>query len=135
MSDGSKEQGKIEIVYDGQCPVCTTYCCSLERPGNVELVDARLDSEIMRDITRRGLDIDEGMVVKADGKIYYGSEAMREISRRLPRKGWTGVLNRLFFTSAGVARVTYDVCKAGRSLLLKLLRIKKIENLKTRDRG
>ena len=126
-----KEPEKMEIVYDGQCPVCTTYCCALKRPDGVELVDARQESDTMREITQRGLDIDQGMVLKIGDKMYYGSEAMLEISRRMPRKGWTGLMNRLFFNSAGVARVTYNACKAGRSLLLKVLGISKINNLKS----
>ncbi len=129
--EDKKEAEKMELVYDGKCPVCATYCEGLQRPDNLHLVDARQDSEIMRDITRRGLDIDEGMVLKVDGKIFYGSEAMVEISRRLPRRGWTGFVNRLFFSSQGAGRVAYNVCKAGRSVLLKMLGIEKIDNLKS----
>jgi predicted DCC family thiol-disulfide oxidoreductase YuxK len=134
MAPGDKESEKMELVYDGKCPVCTTYCTGLKRPDNLQLVDARQDSEIMSEITKRGLDIDEGMVLKVDGKIYYGSEAMVEISRRLPRKGWTGFENRLFFSSQNVGRVAYNVCKAGRRVLLKLLGIKMIDNLGQRDK-
>jgi predicted DCC family thiol-disulfide oxidoreductase YuxK len=130
----NKDAEKMELVYDGQCPVCATYCEGLKRPDNLQLVDARQDSETLRDITKRGLDIDEGMVLKVDGKVFYGSEAMVEISRRLPRKGWTGFVNRLFFSSQAVGRVAYRVCKAGRSALLKVLGIGKINNLGRRDK-
>ena len=134
MTAEKKEPEKMELVYDGKCPVCTTYCTGLKRPDNLELVDARKDSGIMREITKKGLDIDEGMVLKVDGKIFYGSEAIVEISRRLPRKGWTGLVNRLFFSSQGIGRAAYTVCKAGRSVLLKVLGIKMIDNLGKRDK-
>jgi hypothetical protein len=55
-------------------------------------------------ITRLGLDIGEGMVLKADGQIFYGSAAMLELSRRLPARGWTGWLNHFFFSTPATAR-------------------------------
>lgn len=118
-----------EIVYDGDCPICRTYCSSLTLSDGITLVDARKKSRTMEEITRRGLDIDEGMVLKADGKLFYGSEAMLEITRRLPRRGWTGWLNRIFFSGPASSRIFYAAAKAVRNLLLRLLRVPKINNL------
>lgn len=57
----------IWIVYDGEFPVCKTYCKYIrirEAGERLHLVDARQPSEIMDEITAAGLDIDQGMVVK-----------------------------------------------------------------------
>ena len=54
----------VELVYGGQCPVCTAYCQRIEMKDhiNLSLVDARKDTQIMREITQQGIDIDQGMV-------------------------------------------------------------------------
>lgn len=122
----------LELVYDGRCPVCTTYCTALQLDAGdttLRLVDARQGGDVMQDITARGLDIDEGMVLRAEGKMYYGAEAMHEIARRSRRRGWTGLLNRSLFRTAAASRLFYPAGKALRNLLLRLLRIEKIGNL------
>lgn len=124
------DKPKIEILYDGQCPVCTDYCTKVqlkEGEGELVLLDARKKGELLDEVTARGLDIDEGMVVRRDGQLFYGSEAMREIVK-LKKKA--GVMERFFFGGQKMAKVMYGVCKAGRNVLLRVLGIKKIENLK-----
>ncbi|TAL26950.1 MAG: DUF4166 domain-containing protein [Alphaproteobacteria bacterium] len=131
MADQTEE--KIEVVYDDRCPVCSAYCkaVKLDNPGeSLDLIDARQDSALMRDITARGLDIDDGMVVRVGGQLYYGSDAMHQISLRARRKGWAGVMNRLFFKTQKSARLFYNPAKVGRNLLLRLLGIEFINNLK-----
>jgi predicted DCC family thiol-disulfide oxidoreductase YuxK len=120
---------KMELIYDGQCPLCRTYCTAIPS-GNIVLIDARHDSETLKEVTRRGFDIDEGMVLKTGGRFLYGSEAMLELSRRLPARGWTGWVNRLFFNSPRRARIFYTPAKEIRNLLLKILGIGRINNLR-----
>lgn len=120
---------KIEILYDDQCPVCRGYCTNVklkDGAGDLVLTDARQDGALMDEITRQGLDIDEGMVVKMNGQIYYGSEAMRVL---VPLTT-AGPLERMLFRRRGIAAAVYGFCKAVRNLLLRALRIPKINNLK-----
>lgn len=126
---------KIELVYDDQCPVCRTYCTNVKLDDSsvkLELVDARKDSALMNDITARGLDIDEGMVLKVGDDLYYGSDAMHQIALRARKKGWSAWMNRLFFSTHGMAHIFYPAGKAVRNLILKLAGIEKIRNLERR---
>src|SRR4051812_46556167 len=112
---------KIELVYDDKCPVCRVYCrnVNLDNPAvRLELVDAREGGSLMDDITKQGLDIDEGMVLKAGGQLYYGSEAMHQIALRARKKGWTAWMNRLFFSTSSRANIFYPAGKVLRSLVL-----------------
>lgn len=118
-------ENKIEILYDGQCPVCAGYCERI-RQDNIALVDAREPGPLLQEITRLGFDIDEGMVVKKDGQIFYGSEAMREIVKVKQ----AGRLERLLFGAKPVAATVYAVSKAVRNVALWFLAIDKIGNLK-----
>ena len=126
------KSGDIELVYDKQCPVCEFYCQRIdvdEATGKLVRIDAREQSAVMGEITALGLDIDEGMVVKADDRIYYGSDAIHELALRSSRKGFINRVAWFTFRSHAVARVLYPMLKAVRNLLLKILGRSRINNL------
>jgi predicted DCC family thiol-disulfide oxidoreductase YuxK len=122
----------VEILYDRECPVCDAYCTLAdvqEDAGRITLLDARKDSELLREVTARSLDIDEGMVVRYRGEIHYGADAIHVLALLSPRKTLFDRVTWLVFRSKRRARVIYPVMKAGRNLLLKLLRRTRIDNL------
>jgi predicted DCC family thiol-disulfide oxidoreductase YuxK len=70
---------EILLAYDEECPVCDAYCRIgrlRESAGELQLVNAREDTTVMKDVTRQGIDVDQGMVLKADGVLYYGADAI-----------------------------------------------------------
>jgi predicted DCC family thiol-disulfide oxidoreductase YuxK len=120
------------LVYDGECPVCRNYCRHVrlrEAAGRLHLVDARQPGPLMDEITRAGLDIDQGMVLKIRGQLYYGDVAMHMITLMSTRAGWFNRLSFLFFGTRVAARIFYPAGKAVRNLLLKVLGIPYIRNL------
>jgi predicted DCC family thiol-disulfide oxidoreductase YuxK len=122
------------LVYDGDCPVCRNYCRFIrlrEAAGRLHLVDARAPGPLMDEITRAGLDIDQGMVLKVRGQLYYGHDAIRMITLLSTRAGWFNRLAFLFFGTPFAARVFYPAGKAVRNLLLRILGIRYIDNLGT----
>lgn len=131
------QSSDVEVVYDKECPVCDFYCNAVGvTDGELVRVDAREPGEAMDEITARGLDIDEGMVVRVDGEIFYGPDAIHELALRSNNKG---ILNRFasfVFRSRRMSRFFYPILKAMRNLLLKLLRKTRINNLEQpgRDR-
>jgi predicted DCC family thiol-disulfide oxidoreductase YuxK len=124
---------EILLVYDRECPVCDAYCRMVrirESAGTLQLVNARDRGAILEEITARGLDIDQGMVLKVDDVLYYGPDAIHALALMSSR---SGVFNRLtyrVFGSQAVSRVLYPVFRALRNLLLKALRKTKINNLR-----
>jgi predicted DCC family thiol-disulfide oxidoreductase YuxK len=123
---------EILLVYDPQCPACDAYCRAVHRhgsPAGLRLVDARAERAVMGEITRRGLDIDEGMVLVADGTFHYGADAIHALAQ-LNRPGAAGALNRWLFGSLRRARILYPWLRSGRNLLLKLLGRTRINNLR-----
>jgi predicted DCC family thiol-disulfide oxidoreductase YuxK len=128
----SHPRERIFLVYDKLCPACDFYC-NLARVradvGELELVDAREGGPVMAEITAAGLDIDQGMVLKVGGTLYYGSDAIHALSLMSTR---AGVFNRVTyrcFKSKTVSRVLYPVLRSIRNLLLKALGKTKINNL------
>ena len=126
------EETDIFLVYDKECPACNFYCALVrirESVGNLVLVDARDPSPLMEEITAAELDIDQGMVLIVGDRLYYGADAIHALSIMGTR---SGVFNRVTywcFKSKAVSRVLYPILRAGRNLLLKILRKTKINNL------
>jgi len=124
--------GEIVLVYDKQCPACSFYCNLVQikaTVGELTLVNAREDHPVVQEITDAGLDMDQGMVLKMDGALYYDDEAIHMLSLIGSNSGIFNKLNYWMFRSRTRAAFLYPVLKFGRNLLLKLLRRTKINNL------
>ena len=116
--------GDIWVVYDGQCPFCSSYVLLYRLralAGQVHLIDARSDHPLVEAIRQHGYDLDAGMAVAFGGRIYWGAEAMNVLALL----GSTGTifnrLNRLLFHRIGLARLFYPLLVRGRMLTLRLL--------------
>ena len=124
---------KISLVYDTQCPVCHTYCTMVrirESFGELQLLDARQGGELVDEITARGWDIDQGMVLKLDQELYYGADAIHALSLISSRSGIFNRFNYWIFKHPLLAKLFYPVLRACRNALLKVLGRSKINNLK-----
>lgn len=120
------------LIYDRQCPACEFYARWVrvhETVGPLELVDARRDRRFMPEITRKGLDIDQGMVLKVDDELYYGADAIRVLALMSTRKGFFNRLNYRIFAFPKRARTLYPLLRSCRNLLLKFMGRTRINNL------
>ncbi|MEE8222633.1 MAG: DCC1-like thiol-disulfide oxidoreductase family protein [Nitrosomonadaceae bacterium] len=127
---------EILLVYDKECPVCNAYCQIVrirETIGDLKIVDARDKSEVLDEITARGLDIDQGMVLKMGGQLYYGSDAMHALALISSRSGLLNRLNYWIFKSKSISSWLYPILRSFRNLLLKVLGKTKINNLDAPD--
>jgi predicted DCC family thiol-disulfide oxidoreductase YuxK len=123
---------EILLVYDGECPLCNAYCRATrirESVGTLKLVDARHSSDVRDELTRKGLDIDQGMALKVGDVLYYGSDAILALSLLSSRAGVFNRFNYWLFRSERRAHLLYPLLRGCRNLLLKLLRRSKINNL------
>ena len=127
---------EILLVYDRECPACNLYCQVIkikESVGDLKIVNAREDTEILKEISAEGLDIDQGMVLKMGDQLYYGSDAIHALALIGSQ---SGVFNRLIywvFKSKTRSFLFYPMLRACRNLLLKILRKSKINNLDVKD--
>ncbi len=121
-----------ELVYDWQCPACDLYChllCIREAGGQIRLVNARTNPEVMKEITARDLDIDQGMILKMNDQFYYGADAIHKLALIASPSTVFNRFNIWIFRSRRRAELLYPVLRACRNFLLKLLRRTKINNL------
>jgi predicted DCC family thiol-disulfide oxidoreductase YuxK len=123
---------EILLVYDKDCPACDNYCQVVrirESIGELKIINARENSEILEEITQLGLDIDQGMVLKMGGVIYYGADAIHALALISSRSGVFNKMNYWLFKSRRVSAVLYPLLRSFRNLLLKMLGKTKINNL------
>lgn len=128
-----KEKNRLLLVYDGECPACSFYSGIIrirENIGDLEIVNARDPSPIMDEITKMGLDIDQGMILKMDDQIYYGADAMHMLALISSRSGILNKFNYAVFRSRTLSRVFYPMLRACRNILLRVLGKAKINNLR-----
>lgn len=127
---------EILLVYDKECPACNTYCQIVkirETVGDLRIIDAREKSEVLDEITKSGLDIDQGMVLKMGDQLYYGSDAIHALALISSRLGLFNLINYWIFKSKSVSSWAYPTLRLFRNLLLKMLGKTKINNLGTPD--
>jgi len=123
---------KIFLIYDKECPACNYYCNIVkinESVGELILVDAREQSDVLDEITDLNWDIDQGMVLKVDEQLYYGSDSIHVLALMGSRSGFFNRFNYWVFKSKPLAGVLYPVLRLFRNLLLKVLGKTKINNL------
>lgn len=126
------EKGKILLVYDKECPACDNYCrvVRIRRDiGELVLVDARDESDVLKEITEKGWNIDQGMVLKMGEELYYGSDAIHALALISSRSGIFNRINYWAFKSKTISKWIYPILKFFRNLLLKILGKTKINNL------
>ena len=123
---------EILLVYDRECPACNAYCQVVrirESVGDLRIVDARENSEVMNEITAQGLDIDQGMVLKMGDQLYYGSDAMNTLALIGSRSGMFNRFNYWIFKSKTASSILYPLLRISRNLLLRVLGKTRINNL------
>lgn len=112
------------IIYDGECPFCAAYVRMTrlrDSAGPVRLIDARSDAPEVGEARAAGLDLDRGMVVKLDGRLYHGDAAMTALALLTTPSGGFNRLMRSLFRRPTLARVLYPPMVAGRNMTLRLL--------------
>jgi predicted DCC family thiol-disulfide oxidoreductase YuxK len=118
MSEG------ITIIYDGQCPFCSSYVSLMrlrKTAGQVELVDARSKDPRVAAAAAAGLDLDLGMVVLWGNRRFFGKDAVHLLATLSASGGMLNGVQRALFGSPRRAAVLYPVLARGRRLFLRVV--------------
>jgi|TARA_B110000240_G_C13384300_1_gene403973 predicted DCC family thiol-disulfide oxidoreductase YuxK len=122
---------EILLIYDRECPACNAYCQVVkirESVGDLRIIDARENSDVLHEITSQGFDIDQGMVLKMGNQLYYGADAIHTLALIGSRSGVFNRINYWIFKSKKISTILYPVLRFFRNMLLKTLRKSKINN-------
>ena len=119
------------IVYDGECPFCSSYVRFLnlrKALGAVELVDARSGHPVVRRLIEAGYDLDEGMALVDGDSIHHGEACINRLALMSTSSGWFNRLNALIFRSRTASRALYPLMRAGRNCVLALMGRRRIRD-------
>ena len=112
------------IAYDGDCPFCSAYVRMLRLQkaiGPVALINCRESLSVRQEVSARGFDLDQGMVLKLNGHYYYGADCIHTLALLTSPSSLFNRLNGWVFGHAWLSRSLYPVLKLGRAVVLKLL--------------
>lgn len=117
------------LLFDGDCPFCAAFVKMqrLRAAGvNLKLIDAREQPELVASFFQKGLDINDGMIMRVGDTIYFGGDVLHMVALMT---GPAGPLNRVLakaFANRSVARFVYPALRAGRNASIAVLGRKKI---------
>ncbi len=135
VADSCSPNSHGVLLYDGSCPLCTTYCHALQAgDGGARLVltDGRSPSKIRAEAEAAGLDLDEGFVLKWGGSYYHGAEALHALTRLSEGGDPFSRLNRFLFRNPRICRAVYPAFGAYRAVILWILGVPSIGNMRER---
>src|SRR6266850_5788051 len=95
-------EGATYVVYDGECPFCSTYVNLLrlrEAVGPVVLLNAREDHPVVRQVEEHGVVLDQEMALVMSGEIYSGGECLNRLALMSTQSGLFNRLNVALFSS------------------------------------
>lgn len=131
---GITEPDGVWFLYDGECPMCRSVAQAVrikKRYGSLHLIDARhaQGHPLYIDVTRRGLSLDEGMVIFAEGQVFHGKDAVTFVGRFGDPITPTTILSKVLFQTKVVADLLYPVLRGCRNMLLAIKGVEQIDNL------
>jgi hypothetical protein len=85
------------------------------------MIDARNGGPKVAEVTRSGLDLDEGMVLKLGGRLYHGADCLNMMALLSTRSGLFNCVTGFLFRRRVIARGAYPVLKALRRATLAVL--------------
>ena len=112
---------RVEIIYDGLCPVCDAYFRfqQLTRNGiSARLIDARQHPDMVASFARRGIDLNRDFVLRVGDAEHVGGEAMFVLAALGTTNTIARKINAVVFRSRVVSLLLYRSMRAGRHLLL-----------------
>ena len=78
------EESTLTFIYDGECPFCNHFAELLELKSkikNISILDGRKNPELLRDLLRKGYDLDKGAILLKNSEILHGANAINTICK------------------------------------------------------
>ncbi|MGH6979595.1 MAG: DCC1-like thiol-disulfide oxidoreductase family protein [Stellaceae bacterium] len=123
MSSIEDDTADVWVVYDGECPFCRSYVqlYRLRDRMQVHLIDARTPHPLVTELKARRINLDLGMAVRFNDRLYHGAEAMNLLAVLGSGDTIFNIVNRILFRHRRLARLLYPALVKGRLLTLRLL--------------
>ncbi len=120
----------LYLIYDGECPICSHAAKVIkirQAVGKMEIINARENHPLVIEAKKQGYDLDKGIVIKYQGKSYYGKEAMHLLAMLGSPVGVLNKINVFLFKSKFLLAIFYPIFKFIRRCLLLVIGVKPIK--------
>jgi predicted DCC family thiol-disulfide oxidoreductase YuxK len=124
MDSHHSNAGNNYLIYDGECPFCSRFARLTklrETVGSLRLIDARLSTPETVAARAEGYVLDEGMLLRLDGRFYHGADCMQRLALLSSRSTLFNRLTYALLRSPSVARGAYPILRFARNTALRLL--------------
>lgn len=122
----------VWLVYDGECPICKPAANAFQikqAVGKLEIIDKRTSNHpLLQELKDKGINLEKGMVLKMDGNIYQGADALHITALIGTRSGFFNRASALLFRSRRVTYLIYPYLRMVRKIALVIKRVPKIES-------
>ena len=78
------EDSTLTFIYDGECPFCNHFAELLELKSeikNITILDGRKNPELIKDLLKKGYDLDKGAILFKNEEIFHGANAINTICK------------------------------------------------------
>ena len=78
------EESTLTFIYDGECPFCNHFAELLELKSkikNISILDGRKNPELIKDLLKKGYDLDKGAILLKNKEIFHGANAINTICK------------------------------------------------------
>ena len=78
------EESTLTFIYDGECPFCNHFAELLELKSkikNISILDGRKNPKLIKDLFKKGYDLDKGAILLKDQEILHGANAINAICK------------------------------------------------------
>ena len=122
--EGELAEGSgIVIIYDGDCPLCSSYVTMTRLKaalGRPTLINARERLDLVKALAENGVSLDAGMAVQYHGKVYTGGEAVHLLAVLTSPVNFLNRLTACLMGQRSFALSVYPLLRLGRNILLKI---------------
>ena len=76
----------LTFIYDGECPFCNHFAELLELKSeikNISILDGRKNPELIKDLLKKGYDLDRGAILLKNKEILHGASAINTICKHI----------------------------------------------------
>ena len=89
------------FIFDGECPFCNHFAELLQIKSdlkNISILDARKNPVLIKDLLKKGFDIDKGAILLKNDEIFHGAEAINTICKKInnPSSNLLKILSKTF---------------------------------------
>ena len=80
------EDTTLTFIYDGECPFCNHFAQLLELKSkikNISILDGRKNPELIKDLLKKGYDLDRGAILLKNKEIFHGASAINTICKHI----------------------------------------------------